>query len=344
MTTLIKFGLLWGLAAAATVILAAVMFQSGYPGAGLSLFMMGLLPVFLAGLRFGPYAAGIAGLFAAVLLAVAGSLAIGLGFFFTAALPGSILTYLAGLHRTHEDGKGNHTIEWYPVGHIVAWSSLIAGGVATLGIFSIGLTERSYVENIKPVMERFLPPQPPKTGQTTPHPPSTATGTSPTVTAPQLNLGTVNRDQAMEFLLRAGIPASMAIGWLISALFNLWLAAKIVLSTGGLQRQWQDLTLIHYPPLFSLGVAASLLGTMLPGMPGIIAAAFTGAFFLAYLLLGMAVLHVITRGMTARPLILGALYFAVLFLQIGIFVVLLGLAEQIFKLRARALASNPPPH
>ena len=135
----------------------------------------------------------------------------------------------------------------------------------------------------------------------------------------------------------------MAIGWLISALFNLWLAARLLIGTGILQRQWQDLSQIEYPPMFSLGVAAAILGTLVTGLPGILAAGFAGAFFLAYLLLGMAVLHVITRGMTARPVILGALYFAVLFLQIGIFVVLLGLAEQIFRLRSRAQTPAPPP-
>ena len=79
-------------------------------------------------------------------------------------------------------------------------------------------------------------------------------------------------------------------------------------------------------------------------MVGIVAGIFTASLLLAYALLGLAVMHVVTLGINGRVLILTGLYFTV-----GIFgwpivlLSLLGLAETILGLRARVAARRGPP-
>jgi hypothetical protein len=79
-------------------------------------------------------------------------------------------------------------------------------------------------------------------------------------------------------------------------------------------------------------------------MIGIVAGIFTASLLLAYALLGLAVMHIITLGINGRAFVLTGLYFA-----IGVFgwpivlLSLLGLAETILGLRARITGRRGPP-
>ena len=118
-------------------------------------------------------------------------------------------------------------------------------------------------------------------------------------------LGPEEIDEATAVAL-ALLPAAPAISTMGSLLFNMWLAGRITLASGRLQRPWPDLAAIVYPPATPLLLAVATGAGFLAGMPGLIASGFAGPLFLAYVLLGLAVVHYVTRGRSWRPFALWA--------------------------------------
>ena len=338
MTPQLKSGVLAGGAAAALILIAALAMRSGLVGVSIILFSLGLLPVLLAGLRLGANTAGMAAVVASLVTGLAAGPVAGLVYALVLGGPGYVLSYLAGLHRVADNTTSEQAddapenavpaIEWYPLGHIIAWTAVMAGLISVLGVLALGQSEDSYLAAVKPQLEKFMPAKGMK-----PKPDDPAIATPPAAKAPQPS--GMSREETLNFLARAFVPASVAIGWFVTALFNLWVAAALLRRSSALPRNWPNIARFEFPRFFSLGVMAAIFASLLPGLPGIFAAGFTGGFFFGYLLLGLAVLHVITSGMTLRPVVLGAIYLSVLFLQIGIFVMLLGIGEQIFRLRNR---------
>jgi hypothetical protein len=79
-------------------------------------------------------------------------------------------------------------------------------------------------------------------------------------------------------------------------------------------------------------------------MFGILSGVLAAAMMMAYAILGFAVLHVITRGVSARPFIIGVVYAAVImFFWPLLMTSLLGLADSAFDFRARVAAKRGPP-
>jgi hypothetical protein len=76
-----------------------------------------------------------------------------------------------------------------------------------------------------------------------------------------------------------------------------------------------------------------------------IAAGFAGPLFFAYVLLGLAVVHFVTRGKPWRPFALWALYAALFVINTvaSVAVALLGLAEAIWPMRRPPPPPNRPP-
>ena len=149
----------------------------------------------------------------------------------------------------------------------------------------------------------------------------------------------------IELLIRA-LPAASAIVWFGVMLLNMWSAARIVAISGRFIRPWPDLTMMNYPGVLALGFVAALLGTFTPGILGIIATGFAGAFMVAYVLLGLVVLHVLARKTAFRFLFLGTLYLGIfLFGWVALVVAIVGISEPMFKFRARAQGAGaaPPP-
>jgi hypothetical protein len=76
-----------------------------------------------------------------------------------------------------------------------------------------------------------------------------------------------------------------------------------------------------------------------------VAGVFAASLFMAYAIMGFAVLHAITRGMASRALALTGAYVAVVVIGWPILAVsMLGLAEAAFSIRARfgAPGGGPP--
>ena len=138
----------------------------------------------------------------------------------------------------------------------------------------------------------------------------------------------------------AGAIASL---WMAIATLNMWLAGVVTRASGRLIRPWPNLSETRLPRSMPLAFALCVVLTFLPGFPGLIASGFASAFMFAFLLVGLAVLHSVTRGMGARVLILSAVYASLIFLNpfSGIVVAMIGLAEPISPLR-RKPPSQPP--
>jgi hypothetical protein len=322
------------LAGAGLGLVAAVVFASATTGPMLARFLLMFLtplPIALAGLGWGWRAALLAGAAGSALILVFTSPAVAAAFAITQAAPMVLLTYLALLNRPLGESDPAApadtaaAVEWYPVGRLVVWSAVLSGLMAIAMLMIIGgdldALRRSLGEFIKTAIETGLP----RAGD-------------------QVQLSDAEVASLSELALSV-LPAASAMSWMGSLLFNLWLAARVTLASGQLGRPWPDLAALTYPRGTPLAFGAMLFATMLADYGGLAASAFAGGLFVAYLLLGLAILHFTTRGQPWRPMALWVLYGSlfVVNIWIGIVIAMLGLAETVLHLRARSVPPGPPP-
>lgn len=305
-------------------LLAAVVFAStlAAPMAlRLPLFLLTPLPLVLAGLAFGwkmAAAAGSAGI--AAMLATGGP-RLALVFAATEAIPVVAVTYLALLNRpVRRPGAEAGGVEWYPVGRVVIWVALLAGALSALSLLMLGGDADALRKTLRPALDAFVQAQ--------------ASPGAQAIPAADID--------ALTEMAVALFPALTAMSWMCGLLFTLWLAGRILLAAGRLSRPWPDLAAMNYPRGTPLVLAALMLSPVfVTGFPALASSAFAGSFFLAYVLLGLAVLHFITRGQAWRPFALWTAYAGLLLLNwiIAPMLVILGLSETIISLRGR----RPPP-
>jgi hypothetical protein len=312
-------------------LVAAVVFASATTGPLFARFLLLFitpLPIALAGL--GWRTAALAGAFGTALVFVFSTPAVAAAFALTQAAPMAVLTYLALLSRPadstgHSPDDDASDLEWYPPGRIVIWAAALAGvmAIGTLALLGNDLDQlrRSLGDVIKQALPAALPE-----GQT------------------PMQLSEAETAALADIALSI-LPGASALSWMSSLLFNLWLAGRVTLASGQLGRPWPDLAALTYPPYTPLAFGALLLGLMIAGYPGLVASAMAGGLFLAYLLLGLAIVHYTTRGQPWRPFALWALYGSLIVVNIWIWIVvaILGLAEAVFHLRARSQAPPAPP-
>jgi hypothetical protein len=289
------------------------------------LFYLAPLPLCLAGLGWGGMAALFSALTATVIIAASLGAATGAVFAITIAAPAALLTHLALLSRPAitPDGQQVATLEWYPAGRIVGWAALIAGVLAGILVLFLGYDQESYRESIREILNHSA--------------------------LKELDSdGTIFTDETIAGLstvLARALPAAFAVVWLTITLFNLWMAGLIVDASGRALRPWPDLHGLELPNAFLLIFAGALAASFLPGLPGLLATGLAGALLFAYVLQGLAVIHVYSQGMPLRSLMLAAVYLGILLLGwVAIIVAIVGLAEPLFGLRQRAGRGGPPPN
>lgn len=304
-------------------VVAAVAFASATTGplvARFILFFITPLPFALAGLGWGWQTAAVAGLAGSFLVAAGASLPAAGVFALSQAGPMIALTYLALLSRP--GSAGGETLEWYPPGRLVVWSTVMAGLLSLVTLLLLGGDLESLRKSLTDFISKMFKEGLPQLPDATP----------------------VSEDEikSLAQISLSFLPAASAISWMGSLLFNLWLAGRITLASGQLIRPWPDLAAIEYPTGTALAFAGSLLAALTLGEYASLAASgFAGGLFLAFVLLGLAIVHYTTRGAAWRPFILWALYAAMLFLNmwIGVLAAILGLADSFMRIRQR----YPPP-
>lgn len=288
MHRVIPVGLAAGLA---TALLFASASAGGMTGRFI-LFFLAPLPSYLAGLGWGAVAATVAAITSAIATSLLLGLKTGLVFFISQGIPLVILCRLVLLNRTlapqgDDTGGGAPLVEWYPTGRVLAAATLIASVLSVVSLLLLGAD----VDELRSMMRKLVD--------------DVLTRELPGLGAGELSDS--DKDTLASVLLYA-LPAGSAVLWLGGFALNLWLGGKVTLISGRLTRPWPDLGLMHFPKGFGLGLAAALGVSLLPGLVGLLATGVAGAFFFAYTLMGLAIIHYMTRGITARPLILWGLY------------------------------------
>jgi len=303
-------------------LVSAALFASAATATSLAglLFYLAPLPLCLAGLGWGGMVALLSALTGTVVIAASLGAATAAVFALSIAAPTALLAHLALLSRPAATPNGQVVgpLEWYPPGRIVGWAALIAGLLAGILVLTIGYDQEAYRDTIRQILEHS--------------------------TLKELDRnGTVFTEEAIASLssvLARALPAAFAIIWFTITLFNLWIAALIVDASGRALRPWPDLRGFELPnalvPLFAGALAASFL----PGLPGLLATGLAGALLFAYVLQGLAVIHLYSRGLPFRAVLLTAVYLGILLLGwVALVVAILGLAE---PLLGKARRGQPP--
>ena len=295
------------------------------------LFDLAPLPILIAAIGWSHVAGLIAALSAAAALAVVFG-----GMFFTAflvgvGLPAWWLGYLSLLARAPAGAQAEGAsapLEWYPPGRLVLWAAALGTAVVTVGILKFGFDPDGFRAALARAFERMLRIQM--------RIPDDAPLDIPGISDPKQLINVVV----------AAIPPAAAVLATITSLVNLWLAGRIVKVSGRLKRPWPDLGAIIFPPAVAAVLAGAIGASLLPGLPGFIAGMLGATLLTAYGILGFAVLHKITGGMSGRGIVLFGVYAAVGVLGWPVLVMmLLGLADTIIDVRGRVAARRglPPP-
>jgi hypothetical protein len=286
---------------------AALLFASVISGsiAAIFLFYLAPLPILIAALGWGHMAGLIAAASATAIVAVLS------GAFFLAVAVISFgawwLGYLTLLARPATNGGGSE-LEWYPVGRLVLWAAAIGTLVVIAAVPNFGTDQESLQAGLRKSYARIL------------------------------------RDPSTIDLLVIAVPPAAAVFSTLTNLFNLWLAARIVKISGRLTRPWPDLSAFTLPPM-TLGFLAVAIGaSFLPDLLGILSGACAASLVMVLAILGFAVLHSVTRGMSSRAVVLAGVYAAAVVLGWPLLLIsLVGLGETMFDIRVRIARRRGPP-
>jgi hypothetical protein len=279
-------------------IAAGLLFASLATGSitAILLFYIAPLPVFIVTLGW----RHVAGLIAAA--CATATVTIVSGAFFLAVPVISFaawwLGYLALLARpaAHPEGE----VEWYPVGRLVLWAAIMGTLVVFAAVPNFGTDQQTVQAGLRKSYDRIL------------------------------------RDPSLvDLLVIAAPPAAAAVTSLLNVL-NLWLAARIVRISGRLARPWSSLSALALPPQAWGLLVIALGGSFLPDLFGILCGVWAASLIIVFAILGVAVLHWTTQGMGLRTLLLASVYASAAVLGWPVLLIaLLGLAENMFNIRAR---------
>ncbi|MDE1174687.1 MAG: DUF2232 domain-containing protein [Parvibaculaceae bacterium] len=321
-------------------LVSALLFFSASSGSTLASLIIYLtpLPLFIAGLGWGQRALGLALLTGTVFLTAVASLPVAGIFLAIDGLLPYVLCQRALLFRetglmapasasgaapnaTH-DGSA---IEWYPAGHLLIW----AAGIAAALILAVDILLRftGYPEGLQQAVAEML----------------RIYLVEPGVLAKTLQ--DINSPLSAEDVansVRAVLPSASLIVWTLAMLGNMWLAQIAVTRSAHAIRPSPAYSYVILPRSLSYVWLAALVLACLPGPLAYVAIAVAVILTLPYFLLGLAVIHVISRRWSVRGLFLGIFYALLLFVGwLAIPVSLLGMLEPWLGLRARSLQQAP---
>ena len=301
---------------------SALLFASVASGATASMLLLLLapLPILIVALGWSHWAGLIAAATGAACLAVVGMEFLA-AFLFGVGLPAWWLGYLTMLARPAPSPEGR---EWSPVGRLVVWAAGIYALMVGALLLSFGTNLASLQSALHTVLDTRLDE----------------------VVGEQLE----NPDDAARVvdMLVMFVPAAAAASLTLSTVFDVWLAGRIVKISGRLQRPWPRLSDMRFPSFAPAILAAAVAGSFLPDLLGIAVSALAASMMMAHVLLGLAVIHATTIGLSGRGFILGSVYGAIVvfswpirwpLLVIG----LIGVSDALFDLRGQiARWRNPP--
>jgi hypothetical protein len=306
-------------------LVAALLFASILSGSALAivLFYLAPLPIMIVALGWTHLSGLAAALVGSAILGVGLTPLIGVVFALAVALPAWFLAYLVMLGRASPAGQGQ--TEWYPLGRIVATAVIIGLGLAFLSIVALGPGADEFRTSIAAAVEAVIREQ-------------LGTPADSPLVLPDGRDGKPFTD-----FMAIVVPPAIIVFWIVTTLFNLWLAGRIVRTSGRLTRPWPDLAATRLPPLAAPALGLSVVASFLPAVIGLAGEFASSAFATAFMIVGFAAIHDTTRGASARPVVLGGLYVVCLVMSwVLVIVALFGLADHIFDLRARWASKGRP--
>jgi hypothetical protein len=299
---------------------SALMFASITSGAPISLLLINLapLPLMVAGLAWGELGAAVGGIAAMVVIASLFGLPYCLAFAVANALPAWWLGHLVLLARPTAKDSGSaspdQALEWYPVGRILLWIVIFATIITAATLLTMGSDGPTIQNTIRRGWQDLME-----------------------------SAGLTLNDSTMDALVMIA-PIGAEIAAVVMLTLNLWLAAKIAVTSGRLQRPWPDLKNTALPTITIAVLAVAVAFCFSGGLLAIVAQIITAGLSMAYAMTGFAVLHTLTLAMKSRALWLGCVYAIVAgFAWALLAIALLGLADAVFGLRQRYLRGRPPP-
>jgi hypothetical protein len=308
---------------------AALLFASGLSGAALAMPLLVLtpLPILIVALGWSHWTALIALATAAACLALLG-VDVLVAFLLVLGLPAWWLGYLALLARPAPtpNPTPNATLnahEWYPVGRLVLWAASINAVVVVVTLWSLGSDLAGLQADLHTAFDRLLEE----------------------VVGAQLDPADAAR---LVDLMVTLAPSATAGSLTLATVLNLWLAARIVNISGRLQRPWPCLSDMRFPALAPALLAMAVAGSFLPDLIGVSSSAAAASLMIAHVLLGLALIHAVTTGLSGRGFILGSVYAAIVLfawpvrwplLCIG----LIGMSDALFDLRGLIARRRGPP-
>ena len=277
---------------------------------GLFLFYLAPLPLFLAGLGWSPFAAAVGAVVGSIVVGAAIMPLAGLVYAIVCGGPVAWLSHLAMLSRSGEDG----TQEWYPAGRLLLRAGWLACGFILAGVVVLGPGWETFHANTYPAIEAFLK------------------------NWFEQGLGDANEAAELASQFAPMLPSGMASSWLLLMCANLWVGGRIIRTSGRLARPWPNLHRLTIPPLHSAVFGACFAASLMPGTLGFLGGAASQVWIIVYLFIGLSVLHAVTVGVGARIAILTLAYFLISLGIAALVIVLVGVAETVFNIRAWLLA------
>lgn len=303
--------------------ISAIVFASATAGPMLSrliLFLLTPFSLYLAGLSlgFGPLLIGSAAATAIILLLSNPLTA--LVYAASEALPAILLTRLT-LTAREEDGK----LHWYPLGRIIISAALISGALSFVYLAIQGADIEVLTKAIRPEIENFA-----KSLASVP-------GGSEALGEAQIG--------ELTSIVVASLPGAVSLSLMITALASLWLAGRVTLASGRLLRPWPDFSKIELPLGSAVLLVAATVLSFTSDRMWLLSDGIASALRLAFALLGLAVVHHVTRGSPWRGFVLTITYAGLLILSKHAMLILslIGLAETAFHYRNSAQRAAPPP-
>ncbi|MSP67358.1 MAG: DUF2232 domain-containing protein [Alphaproteobacteria bacterium] len=295
------------LLAVAAGVLSALCYASVISGALLAVAIayVAPMPLLLIGLGDGPRGVTIAALVASVLLAIFGDVMTGFVYFATEAVPTVLLVRVALAARAPGGASA-----WPQAGTLIAVLTANAIFLVLLAALATAIMGRGLeVEArtaISAMMAAFTP-----SGAPTP----------PPLSGDSVGL----------------LIAAIAVSWMAMMVVNAVLAQTVLVRTGRNRRPSPAFAQATLPEWLSVVfVVAAIAGWVGPGILGFLGHAVATIAAMAFALVGLAVVHGVSRRVANRRMVLIGFYLTLLLVPIlGLILVLIGFIEPWLQLRRR---------
>lgn len=280
-------------------------FRSGIPGT-LALTYLAPVPLLAIGLASGFAYGGVAAVVASLAIVAGVSGKVAVLFLVATAVPALIIVRNALKARTDEESGRT---EWYPAGHILGWLTLY--GLALLGCAALYFAgaEGGLEGASRAFLRRFF-----SVFQNSP-----------------MQSGTAIADEIARFF-----PGMLISVWLLITTVDAILAQNMLSRAGKSLRPNPAYSAVELPRWLELAFLAAIVASFLPGTIGMLGRNAAPLLSTPFFLLGLAVIHTLSRRTPARGAVLATVY--ILLVLVGwltAVIVLLGLTEQWAALRRR---------